>query len=459
MLPPRTITVSNRQVGVDRVTGVREVRLDLRPSYTHGWVMRPDQKTTLEFLQEHDRALVGSDPGLGKTATLIRSAGERARILAGGPASLAGTWREQIAEWAPYLHYTHSTSGPRLPEKGELVFFSYDSMQAIPFTSSSKLLPYSMRDVTLIGDEITACKSGDAQRTQKWRMLASQCGRVWGATGTPMLGTPPDLWGVLVSLNLAHVFGSREEFVKLCGGKPRWLYDKKLRRPVQRGYEWGQVSESVKELLYTVMIRFTRADVLPDLPKQQYINIPVEAPEDLRVYLDEVKDKWDEVGTSELPPFELLSEARAALARSRIPAAIEHVQTLMQSMPILVFSAHRDPVLEVGKLKDAGAFVGETPVRERQRQIDRFREGKIKALAMTIDTGGVGLNLQNAGGVFFIDRDYTPGLNDQAEARAVRPGQKHSSVAIWRMISDHPLDRRLQEILDEKSRLIAAAIG
>src|SRR4029077_10462724 len=120
---------------------------------------------------------------------------------------------------------------------------------------------------------------------------------------------------------------------------------------------------------------------------------------------------------------------------------------------------HVDPVLEIGKLKGAGAFVGTETLKERRHLVDKFQAGDLRILAMTIKTGGAGLNLQKAGGVFFIDRAYTPGDNEQAYGRARRQGNVHHRVPCWRMISDHPLDRHLSDILDRKIKMITAAAG
>src|SRR4029077_614532 len=173
-----------------------------------------------------------------------------------------------------------------------------------------------------------------------FRRLRAHGRSCWGLSARPMLGNPEDLWGVLFSLNLTHIFpGGRKEFIELCGGKPRFC---RVRGQLRRiGFEWGEISPEVRERLKTVMLRRLADDVLDDLPEKQEIDIPVECPADLRPFLTKVKEAWDEVGANDMPPFELLSEAMAALARSKIVAAREHVDNMASSeMPLLVFSAH-----------------------------------------------------------------------------------------------------------------------
>lgn len=307
-------------------------------------------------------------------------------------------------------------------------------------------------------------KNGDAQRTRKARKLAAQCRSCRGLSATPMLGNAEDLWGVLFSLGLAgRAFPEgRDFFVKLCGGKPRFCFVKGRRKRI--GFEWGEVSPEVKVRLKKVMLRRLADDVIDELPEKQLIDIPVPAPESLIPFLSKVKDQWDQVGPNDMPPFELLSEAMAALARAKMSYAVEWVdEHASDEQPLLVFSAHIDPIIAVGKLKGAAIITGEksgpAAIRERGHIVDAFQAGKHRILAMTIQTGGAGLNLQRAAGVFFVDRDYTPGMNAQAYGRARRQGNVRQRVPCWRMLSDHPLDLHLSSILDRKEVAITAAVG
>lgn len=430
------------------------------------------QRTGVMFLREHDHALLSDDPGLGKSAQTLRALPKRGRTILIAPASVLSVWELEVPKFRPDLRIDVDTD-LRRPDIGEIVAVSYDSLPE-PYRSSPRAQPRMLLeptdDVTLVLDEVHKVKSGSAQRTQKTRLLAAQCARVWGLTGTPMYGDPEDLWGVLVSLGLDKtVFpGGWSELVQLCGGKKRIIWDKRTKCRREAGYVWGDVSPEVKTRLRAqAMLRRTAADpeVEIELPAIRYIDVPVRAPEELRRTLDGISEHvWAETKPGELPPFDLLATARAALAESRIPAAIEWVTNTCPSMPLLVFSAHEAPALAVGSMKlpdgyKAAALTGATPQRQRGQLVADFQAGKIRVLSMTIAAGGEGLNLYEAGAELFIDLDYTPSMNRQAERRFARPGQKRKRVTVYRMVSDHPLDVRVLEILDEKSRVIAAAIG
>jgi hypothetical protein len=381
------------------------------------------------------------------------------------PAAVALTWEAEVKRWRPDLQMTLLESGEplRRPARREILGISYDSQPELR-TDTTRVVDEPLRDVHLIGDEIQYVMHESAMRSRKFRRLRLQCGWCWGLSATPMPGDPEDYWGVIVSLGLAHMFEDRSSFVELCGGKARYIWDKKMNRGRgglrQIGYKWGEISPEVKRRMAPVVLRRLADDVLDDLPETQEIDVPVRAPSDLVPFLTRVKEQWDSVSPGDLPPFELLSEAMAALARSKIPHAVELADTKASlESPLLVFSAHVDPILAVGELEGAGIITGMESLADRRRTVEKFQTGKLRILAMTIRCGGAGLNLQRAGGVLFVDRDYTPGQNAQALGRARRQGNTRSRVVCWRLISNHPLDVHLSAILDRKQRLISAAVG
>jgi hypothetical protein len=71
---------------------------------------------------------------------------------------------------------------------------------------------------------------------------------------------------------------------------------------------------------------------------------------------------------------------------------------------------------------------------------------------------GVGLTLTRASTMIFNDEDWTPALNRQAEDRICRIGQTAASCRYIKLVSAHPLDLRVREVLERKSALCAATL-
>ncbi len=69
-------------------------------------------------------------------------------------------------------------------------------------------------------------------------------------------------------------------------------------------------------------------------------------------------------------------------------------------------------------------LTGDVPVDERDAVIDRFRNGDDhRVMIVSLKTGGVGLNLQEASYVFHLDRWWNRAVAQQAQDRAHRLGQ------------------------------------
>src|SRR5262245_5578154 len=118
-----------------------------------------------------------------------------------------------------------------------------------------------------------------------------------------------------------------------------------------------------------------------------------------------------------------------------------------QGGPLVVFSAHREPIEALAARGGWGVITGGTEPRRRQEVVDAFQAGRLKGVGRTIQAGGTGLTLTRASTALFVDLDWTPANNLQAEDRVCRIGQRAGHVRIIRMVSDHPLDRRVLRVL------------
>jgi hypothetical protein len=240
------------------------------------------------------------------------------------------------------------------------------------------------------------------------------------------------------------------------------------------GYEWGgDVSPEAPLALQKVSLHRRREEVLPDLPTKRHVTrevngLPaatiracdavVDALRAKGIDLDRLDENADLGKLISGPVFELLSKARAQLATAKIPHALELVESYEESdEPLVVVSAHREPVQVVGSRDGWAAITGETPAEERGRIAQDFQDGKLRGVALTYKAGGVGITLTRAAHMVLVDLDWTPALIQQAEDRIVRIGQKRGCL-ITRIVATHPLDQRVCELLSAKQALIDATV-
>jgi SWI/SNF-related matrix-associated actin-dependent regulator 1 of chromatin subfamily A len=428
----------------------------------------PFQVHGVDWLSKGSHRLLGDDMGLGKTIQTIMALPKDAAALAVVPATVKYNWKKEIEKWRPDLEVSivPNEKGFRLPRFGEVVICNFETLPS--YLEPHKISPTSKswevtvtwpnqemanhaKNLTLIVDEAQRVKNYKTKRSKRIKGLSMSVKNVWALTGTPLDNRPEDLFGILESLQMQmKVFGGWGKFVGyMNGNKNRW-----------GGYEWGRPSPIVPELLRRVMLRRKREDVLPDLPTKTHSYVKVDLPTHLKKYMDDLWARYEgTIKEKNLPPFEEFSKIRADLASSRIDALIELVEEHEEDeVPLVVFSSHLDPLNKLAERDGWKKITGDVSPIERQNIVDEFQAGKLKGVAVSIKAGGVGITLTKAWKAIFVDLDWVPGANQQAEDRICRIGQESNKVEIVRMVSDHVLDIHVLDLIAWKMSIIEQSI-
>jgi SNF2 family DNA or RNA helicase len=431
------------------------------PSRTKGWRLFWFQRDGVEWLRaRRGSALLCDEMGIGKSCQVLRAARSLARLIVLCPAGLRHNWLLEIEEWRPDLR-ARLVSGEQIraqprrlvPGPGEVVIVSHDSLPDVG------AFDVALGDCEAIVDEAHALKDPSAERTQAARKLLRRVGRVLLLTGTPVLGHPGELETLLDLAGLLRAFGGRRGFRDAFGA---------VLDAAGNVVDWtGPTGPEAIARLGRIMLRRRRADVLPKLAGKRIVEVRLEAPASLADYLDTQAARWREWSARHgndpdaLPPQHMLSSARAALARAKIPAAVEWVRSALEQSDeaLLVFSAHVDPIVEIATLPGCVAMLDSHTRGERQDLVRRFQAGEFRALCGTIALMGTGYTLTRASRELFVDRTWSPYLNDQAEDRAARIGQAALAVDVYRLLTDHPIERRLEEVTERKRALSRATLG
>jgi len=405
-----------------------------------------------------------------------------ARVILACPAAVKYNWQDEIDMWRPEfkVHICNGRDSFVFPKKGEIVIINYDILPAwlkpteeigktkkgkpILTAKLTKKQEAELAKCHIISDECHLTKNYKAARSQKFKEMTQRCAVTWGLTGTPLMNRATDLYGVLEAGSMGHIFGSWYKFVDLFNGS---------RNPFG-GYEFGMPKPEVPERLKRVMLRRLKKDVLPELPGKTYQTVKVDVGKELAEEMQEMyegiidgltadgrapSEQEIEDAFASLPSFYEFSSIRAKLAEGRIAPMMEIVESYEESEePLLVFSAHRAPIDTLGQRDGWAAITGDTSAEKRQAIKHRFQNGELKGVALTIQAGGVGLTLTHASHALFIDLDWTPAMNIQAEDRIVRIGQLAKGIIIKRMVSDHPLDKHMHKLIEYKIELAQRAL-
>lgn len=421
------------------------------------------------WLSSRKTGLLADEMGLGKTAQALAAIPGGAPALVVTLACVKPVWKSETKMWRPGLkvEVLSGRKSFRWPTEGELLVVN---PEILPSRSGRPA-----RGTALVLDEIHWAKNPEAERTSKIRNLADAVewskGTIWGLTGTPLLNHPGELWGILSTIGIARqAFGAWAEYKRMFNaGKDAY-----------GNLVWGLPDPGVRERLDRVMLRRMRKDVLPELPEKTRRDVEVDigkltGDELTPVYraltavslkLENLMDCGFEfehalriLATNAGISLEEISRASKSLATVKAHALIDHVEMHERAdEPLVVFSRHRAPIDYLSMRRGWVVVTGDSSLGERISAVESFQAGRAIGFAATIQAGGVGITLTRASNVIFVDLAWTPALNEQAEDRLCRIGQK-SAVLVTRLVANHPLDRKLHALLTRKGRLIEKVLG
>lgn len=417
-----------------------------------GITLRQYQRSGVRWLLSRPAgSLLADDMGLGKTVQALAAADPARGVLVVAPAAVTGSWRREIVKFRPDLRVRVHRGRKEFawPWPGEALIVTYDSLTAPPAPSIAP---------TLILDELHAAKGQKTKRSKAVHDLSQRIlsygAPVYGLTGTPLVNRPQELWTLLEILGLGtEGYGCRAQFWRDFG--------------IRRDGTVGAISASAPIKLRRVMLHRRKADVLTELPAKEYAELPIAVDGALAAELERVAracgiDFSVPLGEDDLRQLlanDEMFRLRKQLAELAIPRVLAEVEAYEEAdEPLVVFSAHRAPIDVLAGRPGWAAITGDTAPEKRAQIVERFQAGLLKGLALTIRAGGVGITLTRASHAVFADSDWTPAGNAQAEDRLHRIGQSNA-VLIKRVMPDHPLVERVEELLAEKRWIIANSVS
>jgi SWI/SNF-related matrix-associated actin-dependent regulator of chromatin subfamily A-like protein 1 len=416
-----------------------------------GLTLRAYQEAGVLWLANRRAGLLLDEQGTGKTIQTLCAIPEGVGVLIFCPASLRGQWRDEILRWRPDLTPTVVVGDAlcRWPEPNEVLISSDSGVRK--FVS---LRPWPARpSVYTVVDECHLYK-GRSLRTDAMQILLAEVRRNdgWtiGLTGTPLMNHPSELFTLTLLFGCMRLaFGSWSKYTE------SW----NCRKGRFSETVWGKPKAEVRQNLSRVSLRRTRAEVMPELPPKVYTTHPVDIKKRLQDALDKVSgvlspqlDAWATM--EKLPSFEKHSEIWTLLTKAKIDDMLDWCDRMEQAEePVLVFSMHLEPLSRLKDRPGWAVITGDTPPEKRTGIVKAFQGGDLKGVGLSIKAAGVGLTLTQAAFQLFVDRSYNPMDNVQAEDRSSRYGQTRT-VHITSLVADHPLDRRIHEILTDKSCMI-----
>jgi len=411
---------------------VRDLRLTLRGYQAFG----------AKYLLEQKRTILGDEMGLGKTIEALAVMAhlwadrEGARFFVVAPAGLLWNWQREVEKFAPFPAYViHGDDAEQLlaswRSSGGTAITSYATLRNLDLDAliagDDELIDF------MIADEAHYLKNPKALRSIAARRLVETSKRLALMSGTPLENHPGEFVHLIRMVQPDVVANLEREGVSA---------------------ESRAEAHSFHRLVAGVYLRRNQRDVLSELPER----IEVEEWVDLDGEGEHVSYA-ERVFASD---FMGMRRATTLMGEALAPSKAERLEELFDDhresgRKVIVFSFFLDVLKAVeSQFKAVGTIDGSVSPKDRMKLVDKFTKSEGHAvLAIQIDAGGTGLNLQAASAVVLMEPQLKPTTEAQAIARAHRMGQTNR-VIVHRMLARGTIDERLSNMLAAKSELFDA---
>lgn len=426
--------------------------------------LRPYQRVGVDYLTKTKRAILADDMGTGKTIqaiTTCENAGHE-KVLVVCPNTLKWTWLNEVGKWTDSVAVVvNGAKNKRMKAiqefKGKYLIINYESLRIHEELAT-------MRWDAIIFDEAHKLKNRKAQQTVVAKKVKSE--NIYLLTGTPMLNRPDELWSLLNRLY-------PEKF------RSYWRFVEQYCQLVHNGYAneivgcTPEQEKALRETLAPIMIRRTKAEILPDLPEkvhQRHV-VALEG-EQKKLYKQMEKDAIAKLTQEEVIAAPVVIAQITRLRQLAIsPQLLSHqvqesakfnalmdlIKDNHEGHKIVVFSQFRKAIeLFSERLTTEGirwtAVTGKVSQKDRNRATKDFQEDKnTRVMLATIEAAAHGLTWTSGDIAIFLDRHWTPAINTQAEDRLHRIGQKNS-VTIINLVAENTIEERIENMLEGKAQ-------
>lgn len=440
-----------------RMNAEKLPRRSTPPEGTFEGELREFQKEGLSFLLANPRTLLADEMGLGKTVqalACLASAKEFPALIV-VPPHLLRNWQTEITrflrlEGKPARVCVLTGLKPYQPPEADVYIIHY-----LLLRGWKQALP-QMGFKAVVFDEIQELRHGGTEKYSAASLLAEECERVIGLSGTPIYNKGSEIWNVVNILDY-HCLGDWESFTRAwCDGYGNHL----VRNPALLGEHLRREG---------LILRRTKEEVLAELPPKRRLVQEIDS--DDKVYRELMRPVMDQLGSllalhPDARERALLEEQvgrgeRQATGVAKAPFVAAFVRALEDSGEKVLLFAHHHAVMDIYR-KELAAYrpvfiTGRESTTQKEEAAARFMEGKTNLCVISLRAAS-GLNLQRASCVVFGELDWSPAVHSQAEDRAHRMGQK-DSILCYYLVAPQGSDRDMQDALGLKVSQFVALMG
>lgn len=436
--------------------------------------LRPYQNQDAAYLTERGSCLVLNEPRTGKTPTMIKTivALGLTRNIIICPSSLVYNWAREFEKWNPEVK-TYPVSGTA-KQRGK-IYDDFTHMSGIHLAvlivskdtwkvDSQKLPIGNFKFHTAVVDEAHFLRNYKSTQSKAVFSLNAQI--KYALTGTPAVKHGVDVYGLLHFIS-PKSFPSYWQFAERYWKVEDGHWAKTIGKPK------GDREQELKTFMAINSVQRKRADVMQWLPKAELQNLYVKMEgKQLKLY-DQMFDVFmasDEESEQEVDAMNKLSQLLRLrqlcldprllgfdVVGAKTTALMEYAENTQEPFIVMTtFSSYFKIIKpDLEKLgKRVGIIDGSISKKAKMDTAEAFQRGELDILLCNIIASGTGFTLDRAETILFLDKDFNPANNEQAQDRIVpTTEEKYHPINIISLVCGGSVDERVNEILDNKEDL------
>lgn len=439
--------------------------------------LRPYQRVDVFFLSKLKNAAVFNQQRTGKSPSLLslfRYKGFKKMIVI-VPAGLKLNWEKECHVWLPGIK-TFVIRGPKKQrerayqkaseQESFVMIVSYDTLKQ---KDEIPLLTAHVPEFDAVAvDEAHNIRNRKSQRTVAVKAVGKLAKHRYALTGTPAVKNGYDVFSILQFLY-------PEKFSSYWGFLDRYFEMKKdffsgTQQPTGK-YKRQTELENMLALMGT---NRKRKEVMPWLPDKQYTTIPIElTPKQRKAYEKVLTEfEYEEDGVMKVDAPSVLAQVirlrQICLAPSMLdiqaPSAKEEflLEWLSDNQePVIIFSQFTSYLKNLctkleENLKEKVVMIhGELTGKQKEESVTNFQQGKARILLANIEAAGTGFTLDRASTTIFLDKEWNPTDNLQAEDRMVPVSKERiHKMDVISLVAVDTIDEKIDTLLQNKYDII-----
>ena len=420
-------------------------------------------------------AVIADEMGLGKTLQAIATAILKAdifgftKVLIVSPSSLKEQWKREIEKFTDHRALVIAGSKEQrrrlIEEDGTL--FKITNYEAL------------MRDVLVLGrwkpdfiilDEAQRIRNFETKTHQA--VLSIPHAHSLVITGTPLENKLEDVYSIAQ-------FSDPTLFTPLWAFAANYFNMDRHGKKVL-GY---RNLDTIRDKLKDLIIRRRKEDVFSELPEQVENTYYLEmSPEQAEIHQGYMYTLLSILGKKILTPMDIKRIQMTLLSmrmvcdstylidkETNISPKLAELASILKELVVdnqrkaVVFSEWTTMTYLIGKvLSDLEIgfveFTGKVPTEKRQALVNEFVENEECRVFLSTDSGGVGLNLQNADCIINFDLPWNPAKLNQRIGRVNRIGQKSRTINVVNLVMKDAIEMNVLAAINMKQDLFEAVL-